>query len=47
MLSRRLEADLPTELLTFEGAEHGFFNDARSPVCTEALAALLEVLGRT
>ena len=47
MLAQRLEAELPTELLTFEGAEHGFFNDARSPVCTEALSRLLEVLGRS
>lgn len=42
--ARRRELGLPSRLLTYEGAEHAFFNDARSEVCERGLADLLQVL---
>jgi len=40
----RRAAGLPAELVTYEGAEHAFLNDATSEVCHEATADLLRIL---
>ena len=42
--ARREAAGLASQLLTYEQAEHAFFNDARSDVCQRALGDLLGVL---
>ena len=42
--ARRQAAGLPTQLHIYEGAPHGFFNDARKPVADQAFQDLLAAL---